>query len=144
LIMIYCIYSCFGSTSSNYINFFPIISSLCGNPLKILIITIPCVLCLYHKYRTLLCCMICCKIVHACCWWLWTIRCIISRLLEIMSSFWSFASSKSSSSMSSSSESSFFSLIFCKQCIILCYLTILWWCYKLLHIIILIHMFSCH
>jgi hypothetical protein len=139
LILIYCIFLCFGSTSIKYINIFPIISSFHDNPLNNFIIMIPFLQYFCQKYWTVSCRMICCVIVHTCCWWMWTIHCIVSRLLEIVAGYYS-----STSSTSSSFESSSIVLIFCMQCIILWCLIILWWNCKILCIIILLRRFSCH
>jgi hypothetical protein len=97
LILICCIFSYFGSTSSNYIDLFPIISSFRENPLNILVILIPFVLYFCQKYRKLFYSMIGCVTIHACFQWKWKIPCIISRLLTIVADYWSSTSSKSSS-----------------------------------------------
>jgi hypothetical protein len=144
LIMICYIFSYLGSSSSNYINIFLIIYSFYGNRLNILVILIPFLLHFCQKYRTFFCSMIYCVIVHACFWWLWTIPFIMSKLLEIVTGYWSSASSKCSSSMFSSSKSSYVSLIVCARCIILWYLIVFWWCCKLLCIIILSHRWTFH
>jgi hypothetical protein len=76
--------------------------------------------------------MVCCATIHTCRRWLWTISCIVSRFLTVVTNYWSSTSSKSSSSMTSSSEASYVSLII--SCGVLYYgaLIVLW-----LHIIVL-------
>jgi hypothetical protein len=87
LICFLCSY--FSSTSSIYINIFLILSSLRANPLNILVILIPFVLYFCQKYRKFFCSMICCVTIHAYCWWMWKIPCIISNLMEIVAGYWS-------------------------------------------------------
>jgi len=112
-ILICCICSYFGSTKSNYINIFPIISSFHGNPLNILVILIPFFSHFCQKYGIASYSMICFMKIHACCWWSWKIPCIMSRLLKIVIGYWCYTSFKSSSSTTSSYESSYISLILC-------------------------------
>jgi hypothetical protein len=139
LILLGCIFSCLGSTYSNYVNILPILFSVFHpDPLHVLIGLVPFVPYLYQKCWTVLCFMVCCMKIHTCHRWLWVVSFIVPWLLIVMKNNCSSTSSKSSSSTTSSSESSYVSLIISTQCIILRSLIILWlgiivlwWCSKL-------------
>jgi hypothetical protein len=141
LVLLCCIISYPGSTSSHYIDHIPIIFD--SNPLHIPIILVPLFSYLYQKCWIIFGVMVCCSIIHTCCEWKWTIFFIVSRILTVMTNYWSSTSSKSSSSATSSSIASFVTMILSVRCIILRCLIILWlciiilWWSKLLHVIIL-------
>jgi hypothetical protein len=138
LIMLCCICSSLGSSSSNYMNVIPILFSLFhNNPLNILIFLVPLFLYLYQKFQIVFCIMICCVTIHTCRRWLWTISYIMSRFLKVVTDYWS------SSSMASSSEACSLFFIISARCIILWCLIIpqffiieLWWRCELLCVVI--------
>lgn len=145
LILLGCIFSCLSSTSSDYVNIFPICFYVFyNNPLHVLVVLVPLVLYFYQECWIIFCFMVCCATIHTCRWWLWKIYCIMSMFLTIMAYYCSSSTSKSSSPMTSFSESSFVSLIISVWCIILGSLIVLqlriillWWHCTLLCIIIL-------
>jgi hypothetical protein len=98
-ILFCCISSCLGSSSSDYIDVFPIIPGFCRNPLDILVVLVPFFLNLSQECWAVFCVMVCCATIHTCRRWKWTIPCIMSWLLEVMAYYWPSASSKSSSSL---------------------------------------------
>jgi hypothetical protein len=119
--LFYCIRSCLGSSSSDYIDVSPILPSFCRDPLDILVFLVPFFLDLSQECWTVFCIMVYYATIHTCHWWKWKIPCIMSWLLAVVTHYWTSASSKSSSNSSSTSVATSIS----SWCVVLRYLIIL-------------------
>jgi hypothetical protein len=120
-ILSYCVSSCLGSSSCDYIDVSSIILGFCINPLYILVVLVPLFLDLSQECWTVFCIMVCRAVVHTCHWWKWALPCIMSYLLAVLAHYWTSNSSKSSST----SSSTYVSTPISSQCVVLRYLVIL-------------------
>jgi hypothetical protein len=135
-ILFYCVNSCLGSSSSDYIDVCPIIPEFYRNPLDILAVLIPFVLDLSQKCWTVFCIMVHCTKIHTCHWWKWIIPSIMSWLLEVVAHYWTYTSSKSSSNLCFANVSTLISswciastyLVILRKVILWLCIVILWLC----------------
>jgi hypothetical protein len=110
-----------GSSSSNYIDVFPIIHGFYRNPLEILVILVLFFLNISQECWAIFYVMVYYETIHKCHGWKWKIPCIISWLLEVVAYESPFSSYKYSSSSTYTYESTSIYL----RCIVLGYLVIL-------------------